>query len=234
MGSSEHRSRNLFTEKEYFLFEIDLFDSKHMMTSVNILDFFEHQPLTSSLILFAYQTGWFPMADDEDGDIYWHSPERRAIIPLEKDYLKTSLLKSFSNSGCTFTINTNFQHVIEQCSNRTTTWINADIISVYCDLHQRGYAHSVEVWKNNEIVGGLYGVSIGSAFFGESMFSHISNASKHAFVFLYEQLLTKNFSLLDSQYINDHTQSLGAITVSRKEYLEMLTKAVHRSDIHFI
>ncbi|MFN4766568.1 MAG: leucyl/phenylalanyl-tRNA--protein transferase [Ignavibacteria bacterium] len=205
-----------------------------MMTSVNILDFFEHQPLTSSLILFAYQTGWFPMADDEDGDIYWHSPERRAIIPLENTYLRNSLTKSFAKSECSFTINTNFQHVIEQCSNRTTTWINSDIISVYCELHQRGFAHSVEVWKNNEIVGGLYGVSIGAAFFGESMFSHISNASKHAFVYLYTHLLSKNFLLLDSQYINDHTQSLGAITVSRKEYLEMLSNAVHRSDINFM
>lgn len=205
-----------------------------MMTSINIIDFFEHQPLSSSLILFAYQTGWFPMADDEDGEIYWHSPERRAIIPLEKGYLRTSLTKSYTKSEYAFSINTNFQHIIEQCANRNTTWISSDIISVYTDLHHRGYAHSIEVWKNDEIVGGLYGVAIGSAFFGESMFSHQSNASKHAYVYLYNHLLSRGFSLLDSQYINDHTQSLGAITISRVEYLDMLTKAIHKNDINFI
>ena len=204
-----------------------------MMTSVNILEFFEHQALSSSLILFAYQTGWFPMANDEDGDIYWHSPERRAIIPIEIEYLKSSLIKSYNKSAEEYTINHNFEYVIEQCANRQSTWISNEIKLAYTELHQQGYAHSIEVWKDGIIIGGLYGVAIGSAFFGESMFSHQSNASKHAFVHLYQHLLKQGFTLLDSQYINDHTQSLGAITISRKVYLEMLSKAVLTNNVSF-
>jgi leucyl/phenylalanyl-tRNA--protein transferase len=204
-----------------------------MMTSFNILDFLEHQPLSASLILFAYQTGWFPMADDEDNQIYWHSPESRAIIPIKQQYLKSSLVKSYSKSNELFTINQDFDFVIEQCANRQSTWISNDIVTAYSDLHQKGYAHSIEVWKDDQIIGGLYGVAIGSAFFGESMFSLQSNASKHAFVHLYNQLLNNGFTLLDSQYINDYTQSLGAITVSRTSYLEMLSEAIHRNEIQF-
>jgi len=204
-----------------------------MMTTLNILDFFEHQPLSASLILFAYQTGWFPMADDEDNQIYWHSPERRAIIPIKQDYLKASLMKSYSKSKEIYTMNQDFEFVIQQCANRQNTWISNDILSSYTDLYHKGYAHSIEVWKDGKIIGGLYGVAIGSAFFGESMFSLESNASKHAFVHLYNHLLENGFTLLDSQYINDHTQSLGAITVSRPSYLEMLTEAIHRNDVQF-
>lgn len=205
-----------------------------MLTTLNIMDFLEHQSLSPSLILFAYQTGWFPMSDDEDKQIYWHSPERRAIFPLQIDTLKSSLIKAYHKSDWTYTINTHFQHVIEQCANRDTTWISDEIIQAYSDLHAQGFAHSVEVWDQHEIIGGLYGVTIGSAFFGESMFSMKSNASKMAFVHVFLHLIQKNFTLLDSQYINDHTKSLGAITISRIEYLERLSNAVQNKEVSFL
>ena len=199
-----------------------------MMTSINILDFLENQPFTPSLLIFAYQTGWFPMADDETNEIYWHSPMRRAIFTLLSDGPKKSLKKEYAKSEWTFSINTAFSEVIEQCANRKDTWISSDIKQVYSELHDQGYAHSVETYQDGILIGGLYGVSIGSAFFGESMFSHASNASKMAFVHLYKHLISRGFTLLDSQYINDHTLSLGAITISRMQYLEMLSKAIQQ------
>ena len=168
------------------------------------------------------------MADDESGEIYWHSPMRRAIFPLNPDGPKKSLKKDYAKSVWTFSINTAFTEVIEQCANREDTWISSDIKTVYSELHDQGYAHSVETYQDGVLIGGLYGVSIGSAFFGESMFSLKSNASKMAFVHLYKHLIAQGFTLLDSQYINDHTYALGAITVSRTQYLEMLSEAVQQ------
>lgn len=205
-----------------------------MMTSINILDFLEHQPLSPSLLLFAYQTGWFPMADDESNEIYWHSPMRRAIFPLSTDGPKRSLKKEYAKSSWSFSINTAFSDVINHCSNRKDTWISQDIISAYSELHDQGYAHSIETYQDGTLIGGLYGVSIGSAFFGESMFSLQSNASKMAFVHLYNHLISKGFTLLDSQYINDHTLSLGAITISRTQYLEQLSMAIQQKHVSFI
>lgn len=199
-----------------------------MITSINILDFLENHPFSPSLLLFAYQTGWFPMADDETNEIYWHSPMRRAIFPLNPIGPKKSLKKMYANSEWTFSINGAFSEVIEHCANRKDTWISSDIKAVYTELHDQGYAHSIETYHNGILIGGLYGVSIGSAFFGESMFSLSSNASKMAFVHLYNHLISQGFTLLDSQYINDHTYSLGAITVSRTHYLEMLSQAIQQ------
>ena len=203
------------------------------MTSINILDFLENQPLTPSVLLFAYQTGWFPMADDETNEIYWHSPMRRAIFPLSEDGPKPTLKKAYKKSDWSFTINTAFSDVIQQCAKRKDTWISQDIIMAYTELHDQGFAHSVETYHEGRLIGGLYGVSIGSAFFGESMFSLQSNASKLAFVHLYNHLIYQGFTLLDSQYINDHTLSLGAKTISRTQYLQMLSEAVQKKDITF-
>lgn len=199
-----------------------------MITSINILDYLENQPFSPSLLLFAYQTGWFPMADDETGDIYWHSPMRRAIFPLNLEGPKKSLKKMYAKSEWTYSINNAFSEVIEHCANRKDTWISSDIKAVYTELHDQGYAHSVETYQDGILIGGLYGVSIGSAFFGESMFSLSSNASKMAFVHLYNHLMKQGYSLLDSQFINDHTYSLGAITVSRTQYLDMLAQAIQQ------
>ena len=203
------------------------------MTSFDILDFLENQPLTPSLLLFAYQTGWFPMADDETNEIYWHSPMRRAIFPLCEDGPKPTLKKAYINSDWSFTINTAFSDVIQQCAKRKDTWINEDIMMAYTTLYDQGFAHSVETYHEGNLIGGLYGVSIGFAFFGESMFSLQSNASKLAFVHLYNHLIHQGFTLLDSQYINDHTQLLGAKTILRSEYLQMLSEALQKKDITF-
>jgi leucyl/phenylalanyl-tRNA--protein transferase len=173
------------------------------------------------------------MADDETNEIYWHSPMRRAIFPLSKDGPKPTLKKAYKKSNWSFAINTAFSDVIQQCAKREDTWISQDIIMAYTELHDQGFAHSVETYHEGNLIGGLYGVSIGSAFFGESMFSLQSNASKLAFVHLYNHLIYQGFTLLDSQYINDHTLSLGAKTISRTQYLQMLSEAVQKKDITF-
>ena len=203
------------------------------MTSVTILDFLTHQPMSPSVLLFAYQTGWFPMADGETNEIYWHSPMQRAIFPLHGNALSSSLQKMYKKSPWTNTINNDFSTVIARCAERDDTWISPEIIEIYTELHDQGHAHSIETWDEDQLIGGLYGVSIGSAFFGESMFSLQSNASKHAFVHLYKHLIERNFTLLDSQYINDHTKLLGAQCISRMKYLELLAQAIQHQEVTF-
>ena len=182
--------------------------------------------LTPDLILLAYGHGYFPMADEEDGDIYWHSPDPRAIIPLDGVLISRSLRQTIRKGVYTIRFNTAFEQVIRLCTNRRETWISEEIIDVYTALHQLGHVHSVEAWHNDTLAGGLYGVAIGGAFFGESMFSVMDNASKTAFVALTERLRERDFTLLDSQYINPHMQSLGAIEIPRKQYMRLLTKAM--------
>jgi len=179
-------------------------------------------------LLNAYCQGYFPMADEQNGKINWYSPELRAIFPIEKIKPPKSLLKEIAKNPMECTINNNFEAVIHFCSNRETTWISAEIIEMYYELHRLGFAHSVETWQDGEIVGGLYGVSIGGAFFGESMFNIVSNASKVAFYFLIAHLKNRNFSLLDSQFINDFTAQLGAIEIPRKDYLQKLEFAIYQ------
>jgi len=179
-------------------------------------------------LLNAYCQGYFPMADEQSGEINWFSPELRAIFAIEKIKPPKSLLKYLAKNPMKCTINNNFEAIIHFCSDRKTTWISKEIIKMYCKLHKLGFAHSVETWQNGKIVGGLYGVSIGGAFFGESMFYNVSNASKVAFYFLIEHLKSKNFSLLDSQFINDFTKQLGAIEIPRKDYLEKLELAINQ------
>jgi leucyl/phenylalanyl-tRNA--protein transferase len=181
--------------------------------------------LTPELVLVAYQQGYFPMAED-NGELYWHCPDPRAIVPLDGVKISRSLRKTLQQHVFTTRINTNFDYVIAQCANRLETWISDDIIDIYSRLHQMGYAHSVESWHGGEMVGGLYGVAIGGAFFGESMFSMMDNASKVAFVALTERLRERKFMLLDSQYINPHMQSLGAVDVPRAMFLSMLERAL--------
>jgi len=179
-------------------------------------------------LLNAYCQGYFPMADEQTGEINWFSPELRAIFEIEKIKPPKSLLKYLAKNPMRCTINNNFEAIIHFCSDRKTTWISKEMIKMYCKLHKLGFAHSVETWQNGKIVGGLYGVSIGGAFFGESMFNTVSNASKLAFYFLIKHLKSKNFSLLDSQFINDFTKQLGAIEIPRKDYLEKLELAINQ------
>lgn len=182
--------------------------------------------LTPEIVLLAYQHGYFPMADEEDGNIYWHSPDPRAIVPLHDVPVSRSLRQAIKKGTFDVRINTACQRVIEACAQRSETWISEDIIDVYTTLHSLGYVYSVESWHNGELVGGLYGVSIGGAFFGESMFSVMSNASKVAFVALTEHLCQRNFILLDSQYINPHMESLGAREIPRGQFMRLLAKAL--------
>lgn len=186
------------------------------------------EKLNVDVLISAYTQGFFPMAD-WDG-IYWHSPDPRAIIPLNNVAKKPrSLLQFEKKHKFRFTINYDFEFVIKQCAKRNDTWISNEIIVAYTELNIMNFAHSIETWYDNQIVGGLYGVSIGGAFFGESMFHLMDNASKSAYYFLIDLLHKNNFSLLDSQYINSFTKSLGAIEISKKEYLEILTKSISES-----
>lgn len=178
------------------------------------------------IILRAYEQGYFPMAESKDGEIYWHAPNPRAIIPLDDVKAPKSLQKKINRGDFSFTRDKEFEKVIYNCSLRDETWISKDIMNAYIELHYSGYAHSVETWQNSILVGGLYGVSIGGAFFGESMFNLISDSSKAAFYYLVEHLKNQKFLLLDSQYINDFTKKLGAILISRNLYLTILEKAV--------
>lgn len=182
--------------------------------------------LTADLLLRAYRRGWFPMAHD-DSELYWHDPDPRAIFPLSDLKPNARLQRAIRSAGFRITLDLRFVEVMRACGEREETWITAEMITAYTELHRRGQAHSAEVWQGEALVGGLYGVSVGSAFFGESMFSRVPNASKAAFHHLAEHLRQKGFTLFDSQYINDHTASLGAIEVPREIFRTMLAKALH-------
>jgi leucyl/phenylalanyl-tRNA--protein transferase len=182
--------------------------------------------LETDPLLIAYRTGYFPMADPKSGVISWYSPDPRAIIPLESFHIPHSLRKLIKQGIFEIRFNTAFEMVIRGCADRGDTWISPEIIRAYTSLNSLGHAHSVEAWQRGDLVGGLYGVSIGGAFFGESMFSYVPNASKVALVHLVKRLLERHFLLLDSQIINEHMKQFGAIEIPRSEYLAVLSKAV--------
>jgi leucyl/phenylalanyl-tRNA---protein transferase len=166
------------------------------------------------------------MAESRDGEVFWYCPEQRAIIPIDEIKVHRSVRQLFRKNQYTFSVNQCFREVITSCSLREDTWISDEIIDVYTEFHNLGYAHSVEAWLGDELAGGLYGVSIGSAFFGESMFSNYSNISKLCFYVLVAILKLNKFTLLDSQYLNNHTEMLGAIEIPKSKYLTLLYKAV--------
>lgn len=178
------------------------------------------------VLLLAYRNGFFPMADPDTMRIVWHRPDPRAIIPINDVVVPRSLRSVIRKEIFSVTIDSAFEQVIEACADREESWINDDIISAYSELHHLGFAHSIECWNNDVLVGGLYGVSIGGAFFGESMFSRESNASKVAFVHLVAHLKARGFRLLDTQYINDFTAQLGAIEIPDSVYQLLLSDAI--------
>ncbi len=182
--------------------------------------------LTPEVLLSAYRAGYFPMGNPDTGGIEWHEPVWRAIIPLDAVKISRSLRQTLKKGHFEFRFDTDFEFTIAACSKRDDTWITGVIIESYCTLHRAGYAHSVETWCNGEMVGGLYGVAIGGAFFGESMFSTMSDASKAAFTALINRMNERNMKLLDSQYINPFTESLGAVEIPRSEYLNRLEAAL--------
>lgn len=164
---------------------------------------------------------------DESGDIRLFSPDPRGIIPLKGFHVPHGARRDVENPSWEFTLDLAFRDVIEACADRSETWINGCIMESYCELHHAGAAHSVEVWLGNELAGGLYGVRLGSAFFGESMFHSLSGASKAALAMLVQLLNSHGFTLLDTQWTNPHLIRFGAIDISRKDYLEMLSRALH-------
>jgi leucyl/phenylalanyl-tRNA---protein transferase len=182
--------------------------------------------LLPEVVLLGYRNGYFPMADPDLGKVLWHRPEIRAIIPLDTVRIPRSLRQVLNRGTFSVTFNAAFDAVIQGCADREDTWISDEIIDTYTQLHHLGYAHSVESWFEGDLVGGLYGVSIGAAFFGESMYSVKSNASKVAFAHLVARLQERGYRLLDTQYINDFTESLGAIEIPDTVYQLILADAL--------
>ncbi len=166
------------------------------------------------------------MADSREGEIGWYSPDPRAIIPLDTFHIPRSLQLIIKKQPFEIKLTTAFEQVMRACAEREDTWISEEIIASYVFLQNLGYGHSVECWKNDVLVGGLYGVAIGGAFFGESMFSRERDASKVALVYLVEHLRTRGFTLLDTQYITPHLLRFGTIEISRAKYLSLLKKAI--------
>lgn len=178
------------------------------------------------VLLQGYRLGVFPMAM-EDGEIEWFSPDPRAILPLDKFHVPQTLERVVRKKSFEIRIDASFPEVMRQCAQRSETWINGEIIESYTRLHHLGQAHSVEAWQNGELAGGLYGVSIGAAFFGESMFHHVRDASKVALLALVEHLRAQRFTLLDTQWLTPHLKKFGAIEIPRTEYLHRLSTAVN-------
>jgi len=162
----------------------------------------------------------------EDDSIAWFSPDPRAIIPLEGFHVPHALGRVARKKLFEIKIDKCFGEVVRACAKRRDTWINSEIIESYEGLHELGYAHSVEAWKNQKLAGGLYGVAVGGAFFGESMFHRVTDASKIALVALVEHLRAQKFALLDTQWTTPHLQQFGAIEIPRAQYLKMLKRAV--------
>ncbi|UCD28807.1 MAG: leucyl/phenylalanyl-tRNA--protein transferase [Planctomycetota bacterium] len=185
----------------------------------------ERLPLTPEVLVAAYSQGIFPM--DVDGTIQWFSPDPRAIIDLDEFHIPRTLRPLYRRGQFEIRINTCFDRVIRACSDRSEgTWISDEIIGAYTQLHQLGLAHSVESFQDTELVGGLYGVAIGGAFFGESMFHYRADASKVTLVALVERMRDRGYVLLDVQFITEHLQRFGARAIPREEYLERLKVAL--------
>ncbi len=184
--------------------------------------------LKPELLVQAYRLGLFPMAEP-DGQVYWYSPDPRAVIELDSFHVPRSLAQRCRQGRFHMRINSAFQEVIHACADRgEETWISTAIIDAYIGLHRMGYAHSVEAWQEDRLVGGLYGVAVGGAFFGESMFHRTTDASKVALVWLVERLKDRQFCLLDVQFLTEHLVRFGARQIPRPEYLRRLDQALGR------
>ena len=181
--------------------------------------------ISPDLLLQGYRLGVFPMGMP-DGQIEWYSPDPRAILPLDKFHVPHGLRRTLQQTKFEIRINTSFGQVIRACARPDDTWITKEIIRSYQRLHDVGYAHSVEAWLDRKLAGGLYGVAIGGAFFGESMFHRVTDASKVALVALVERLRARKFILLDTQWATPHLARFGVTEVSRPHYLRMLNRAV--------
>lgn len=194
--------------------------------------------LTPEILLRAYAAGLFPMAESaEDPDIFWVEPEIRGVIPLDDFHVPKRLKRTIKHAPYDIRFNTAFEAVMRGCAapgpDRPSTWINETIFMLYTSLHRLGHAHSVEAWRGDELVGGLYGVSLRAAFFGESMFSRATDSSKICLVHLVNRLNERGFRLLDTQFTTEHLKTFGAIDVPRDDYEGLLANALEGPDIAF-
>ena len=191
------------------------------------------QLLTPELVLSAYSIGLFPMANDRDDPvIHWIDPLHRGVLPLDRFHVPRRLKKVIRQGRFRLTVDTAFPAVIEACAeatfDRPRTWLNDDMISLYVQLFERGHGHSIEAWQGDRLVGGLYGLALGSAYFGESMFSRATDASKVALVELVARLKIGGFTLLDTQFVNDHLKQFGIQEITRTAYKARLKAALQR------
>ena len=183
------------------------------------------------VLVSAYASGWFPMAVGEN-DIRWFSPDPRGIIPLDTFHVPKRLARVIRRGTFEIEINRSFEEVIRACAladrdpDDAGTWIDQEIFESYCALHDAGFAHSVEAWQGGKLAGGLYGVALGGAFFGESMFHHVTDASKVALAALVERLRARRFTLLDTQWTTQHLEQFGALEIPRVRYLRLLSQAL--------
>lgn len=189
------------------------------------------ETLTPDMLLAAYANGYFPMAlDKDDPELYWFAPEERGVLPIGNFNIPRGLRRAMKKNPYTITVDKDFDAVIRACGtltrHRKDTWINDEIIRLYNALHAMGHAHSVEAWHDGKLVGGLYGISLGGAFFGESMFSRASEASKIALVTLVAILREAGYALLDTQYVNEHLLQFGIEAVKKRRYMARLNKAL--------
>lgn len=183
--------------------------------------------LSPELMLRAYAAGIFPMSEGaSDPSLFWVDPQRRGVFPLDDFHISRSLKRRIRRGGFSVTHNRDFAGVVAGCADREPTWINGELETVYNILHDRGFAHSVEVWSEGRLIGGVYGIALGGAFFGESMFSRERDGSKLALVWLIARLRAGGFTLFDTQFVTDHLLSLGAREISRKSYRQQLAHAL--------
>lgn len=180
------------------------------------------------LLLRAYASGWFPMAQgaEDDAPIEWFSPHPRGILPLDTFRVSSRLARTLRRQPFEIVVDRGFEAVMRACAEREETWINEPLLQSYVELHRRGFAHSVEAWQDGRLVGGLYGVSLRGAFFGESMFHTVTDASKVALVSLVERLRGRGYLLLDVQWVTPHLAQFGATSISRRRYLALLARAM--------
>lgn len=197
-----------------------------------------NQSITPELLLRAYSIGMFPMSDSaDDPELFWVEPEIRGIIPLDEFHVSASLSKAMRKRPFDIRFDTAFDQVVDKCAeaapDRPSTWINQTIRELYGALHRLGHAHSVEAFEGDELVGGLYGVTLGSAYFGESMFSRRTNASKICLVHLVERLRERGFTLLDTQFTTEHLKTFGAVDIPKEAYGLLLDKAMEGDTVRF-
>ena len=185
------------------------------------------QAITPEILLRAYAAGIFPMAESRnDPEIHWVDPRRRGILPLDGFHISRSLRRRILKCGWRVTADTAFAATVEACAEREETWINDTIFALYVALHRAGHAHSVELWEDSELIGGVYGVTLGTAFFGESMFSRRTDASKVALAHAVHRLVAGGFTLFDTQFLTPHLRSLGGLEIPRHDYHRRLAAAL--------